>query len=292
MKTHILSPNKLSNNSTKRKTTPSTPFHKDQSYHIQDVEISISPKCQLSCDGCGFHVPHQISPFSNNDIQEHLDALEHLKSLGLIIHKVVVVGGEATLNPELPNIIHKLKSNQYAQQIELVTNGLYPRGITQEILESLDSLVISDYVRTPEYEDAWTHRVKSIAPTLNLTFRRADSWDDWNTPVKMDSAQTLHAYKHCFYRKYDVTIERGRLFSCSRLAKKKLEDQGVVISTLNNISEVEAYLNNPNPHQACSECSPCAGLPPAPVAKQPDNRLQKLTVHALNQLQAQINQGI
>jgi hypothetical protein len=175
-----------------------------------------------------------------------------------------------------------------SSEVEVVTNGLYPQGIDYEVLNLIDSLVISDYVRTEAFESLWEEYVKSLGCTFRINFRRKDFWDDWTTPVLMSADATQKAWDTCFYRNYDITLERGRLFSCSRIAKNLKDDEGLSISDIKNIAEVEAYLNSVTPRPSCSTCTPVAGLPEVIVARQEDGKEVTLSKAALTHMKSSI----
>jgi len=208
--------------------------------------------------------------------------------LGLRIGKIVLVGGEVAFHPSLNADIKQIKDVSIADQIEVVTNGLYPQGFNLETFKLIDSLVISDYVRTESFELIWRRYVESFSNDVNLSFRRKDSWDDWFTPVKMVPAVTQQAWDTCFYRNYDVTLERGRLFSCSRIAKKLNDEEGLEIKTVQCLSEIEAYLNSTTPRPSCASCSPVAGLPQVEVALQSDGKIIALSHSAKCHMQQSI----
>lgn len=289
---NTLQPNSLGNNNPQRVRKEARPFITDASFHIKELEISLNTKCNLRCVNCGFKIPNQPSPTSASDgNDEHVDSLVHLKRLGLRIGKIVLVGGEIAFHPSLNVDIKRIKAVSIADQIEVVTNGLYPQGFDRETLELIDSLVISDYVRTKSFESIWKRYVVSLSNDVDLSFRRKDSWDDWHTPVQMTTSATKQAWDTCFYRNYDVTLERGRLFSCSRIAKNQKDNEGLKVSTLISLSEIGGYLNSTIPRPSCSSCSPVAGLPPVEVAKQPNNKPIKLSQRAIAHMK-QSAQGV
>ena len=51
----------------------------DLTYRIRELEVSITSKCHLRCDNCGFYIPHQPNPAQSNDIiSEIVIGLSHL----------------------------------------------------------------------------------------------------------------------------------------------------------------------------------------------------------------------
>lgn len=288
----ILKSNSLGNNSPNRVKIEAHPFITNGPVHIKELEISLNTKCNLRCINCGFRIPEQPSPTTTGlDSREHVDSLDHLKNLGLRVGKIVLVGGEIAFKSSLNTDIRQIKEVAISDQIEVVTNGLHPQGLDRETFQLIDSLVISDYVRTDSFEKIWQEYVTSLCEDVSLSFRRKDSWDDWFTPVQMNPVETQKAWNTCFYRNYDVTLERGRLFSCSRIAKNQKDNEGLKVSTLISLSEIGGYLNSTIPRPSCSSCSPVAGLPPVEVAKQPNNKPIKLSQRAIAHMK-QSAQGV
>lgn len=289
---NVLEPNSLGNNSPLRPKRIAAPFISSEQFQIKELELSLNTKCNLRCTNCGFKVPDQPEPFSNDmDIQQHIDSLLTLKEIGIRIGKIVLVGGEIALHKDLNSAIKKIKEVMIADQLEVVTNGLYPQGIDSTTLDLIDSLVISDYVRTEDFDRIWKQYAQSLHSEFNISFRRKDFWDDWNTPVSMSADATQTAWSTCFYRNYDITLERGRLFSCSRIAKNRKDNEGLNINDIKDISDVETYLNSITPRPSCSTCSPVAGLPEVIVAEQDDGKEVALSRAAIRHMEQSI-QGV
>jgi organic radical activating enzyme len=273
--------NSLANNSDKRIKKEATPFSGTSYRKISELTISVTNKCNLTCKGCGFDVPNQISPVIGGSIDQHIESLVLLKSIGVKLGKLVIVGGEAALVKSLSDYISKIKSLGVADKIELVTNGLYPKGVTKQVLEQLDSLVISDYVCTESFESDWNNYLNYFGYMGEVDFRRKDAWDDLFGEVDNDYLETKEHWKHCFYRKYDVTLERGRLFSCSRIAKKNWDEQGLLINTETSIDSIKEYLTSNQPKKACYSCATVGACSQIPVAEQVNSDLVKISNKAM-----------
>lgn len=272
--------NSLANNSNRRIKKAANPFSDNEFSIIRELTISITNICNLSCKGCGFNVPNQISPVIGREIDQHLASLVLLKNLGLKLGKLVIVGGEATLSKLLGEYLSKVKSVGIAEKIELVTNGLYPQGLTAQIAMQLDSLVFSDYICTDSFESTWQGYLSFLGYKGEIDFRRKDAWDDLVGEVTNVTEKVQAHWDICFYRKYDVTLERGRLFSCSRIAKKDLNEQGLLINTETTTNDVKEYLISNSPKQACYNCATVGAASKIPVAEQVNSNLVKLATKA------------
>jgi organic radical activating enzyme len=273
-----LGPNSLANNSPDRKPTLAQPFQTEGPVSIREVEVSVNRTCNLSCFGCGFNVPNQPNPVIGDGIEQHVNSLRALKNLGITIGKIVIVGGEATLASSLDSHVRQLREMGNGASIELVTNGLYPRGLQSSALSQLDSLVISDYVRSSEFEELWEKYAEQKGFLGKPKFRRKPEggWDDLLSEVKNSYIATRNHWDSCFYRKYDVTLERGRLFTCSRIAKKEWDDQGLVLDDSTTYQDIQLYLNASTPKAACYSCATVGCSSKIPVAQQTTTDLQKI----------------
>ena len=271
------STNSLANNSLVRKKKDANPLSEGR---IRELELSITNQCNLNCRGCGFNIPNQVVPVNGEGIDEHIKSLRLLKSCGIKIDKIVIAGGEASLSKKLGDYLIEIRKIGISEQIELVTNGLYPRGITKDALVDIDSFVISDYVMTEEFENIWRQYIKSLNYKGNVEFRRKTAWDDLLSEVYNDPELTREHWSTCFYRKYDVTLERGRLFSCSRIAKKKWDGQGLLINSETSVSDVSRYLTAEEPRKACYSCATIGNESNIPVAEQTRDNFVKIILKA------------
>ena len=287
----VISVNSLANNSDKRTKKKANPFFDSSKVKIRELEITVTNKCNLTCRGCGFNVPNQIAAVEGEGIDQHIKALNDLRNFGLSIGKIVLVGGEAALAKSLAEYITLIRLVGITDQIELVTNGLYPQGVTKEVLNQLDSLVISDYICTDLFETTWRQYLKANDYSNKIDFRRKEAWDDLFSEVENDAALTEVHWKSCFYRSYDVTLERGRLFSCSRIAKKKWDEQGLLIESIASVTEIEEYLNSIKPKKACYSCATVGSCSQIPVAEQVSTNLEKVVIKAEKYMEKVIHHG-
>lgn len=288
---NVISVNSFANNSDKRIRKVASPFTDFSNIKIRELEISVTNKCNLTCRGCGFDVPNQIAAVNGEGIDQHIESLKKLKALGLSVGKIVLVGGEAALAKLLAEYITQVRLTDISDQVELVTNGLYPQGVTKEVSSQLDSLVISDYICTDRFETSWRQYLETSSYSNKIDFRRKGAWDDLLSEVDNDASETEEHWKTCFYRNCDVTLERGRLFSCSRIAKKKWDKQGLLIESITSITAISEYLNSSKPKKACYSCATVGNCSQIPVAEQVGTNLEKIVMKAEKYMEKVINHG-
>lgn len=273
--------NSLANNSTSRVKKLANVFSTGK---IRELELSINSQCNLNCIGCGFNVPNQLPPYSKLGIEEHITALINLNKCGIKIDKIVIAGGEATIFKDLYSTVKRIKSLNISKEIELITNGLYPKGMSSGLLNILDSIVISDYIKTNAFESAWIDFLQGHNFKGNVDFRRKDAWDDLLSEVYNSKEETERHWKTCFYRKFDVSLERSRIFNCSRIAKKGWDDQGLLIDDSTTIEQVIKYLSDEKPKEACYSCATINRESSISVAVQSSGNLERIAEKSIQYL--------
>lgn len=253
---------------------------------IRELEVSITHRCNLACAQCGFMVPAQ-PPLAHGDVVEALTAsLGQLQRLGIRIGTLVVLGGEPTLDGRrLERALRGLRAVGNFDRLEVVSNGLSPQGLTPESLRYIDRFVISVYFHSPELEGLWRRYIASVAPAVELQFRRhEDGWDQWTGAEQVDDSRAQELFVHCWYRRHCVTVERGRLFSCSRIPKLARDDEGLGLTSATRLADVSAYLDGERFLPSCRTCVPMMELARVAPGVQPDDRVARLQLHAIRVL--------
>ena len=257
---------------------------------IREVEVSITPHCTLACRECGFLVPNQPTPSNGDPVEELARSLGVVRDAGVRIGSLAVLGGEPTINgPLLERAVVALRAIDVADRIEVVSNGLTPRGLTELAARSIDRLSISDYGLAPRLLDLWREWIALIAPRVEFVVRgQRDGWDVWNSPLRLSPPEARAIYDACWYRRHCVTVERGRLFGCSRAPKLQRDDEGMPLVEGTTFEAIEAWLHRPEALPSCRSCAPMMNLPKMPAGVQPDARLAALEARAMEWLDASI----
>lgn len=215
-------------------------------------------------------------------------ALKHLERCGVTIGSLALLGGEATLaKSALRGALEVAGAANNVQAVELVTNGLTPRGVAPDALTHVNRVSLSDYTHNTQLADAWTRWLAAVAPHVELVRRQHDQWDRWTDPVDLGVAGGQAAYDTCWYRRHCVTLERGHLFVCSRIPKLGADDQALALTATTTLADIESHLTAPVAPASCRTCTPMAGLPGVAAGIQPDDRLPRLTERALAWFSAQ-----
>lgn len=274
--------------STRQPTTAKNPLFEDG--RIPEVEVSINSACSLSCAECGFLVPNQPHPATGRDpVVELEEMLRRLEEADVRIGSVALLGGEATLAPRtLERSVDLLAKSNIVERVELVTNGLTPQGLPSACLSNIDRISLSDYTGDDRLADAWRCWLTGLGrDDIEFVVRRHSGWDNNSASVILSPAQAQAAYDRCWYRRHCVTLERGRLFRCSRIPKVGLDHDGLPLERGTSSATVLGYLHDPTAPRACRTCAPMAGLPRIAPGSQPDDRVPRLLKRALDWFSSQ-----
>ena len=283
--------NKIQKNNVKNKVRGLEFDPSNKSYKIRELEVSITSKCHLRCDNCGFYIPDQPHPaMTENVISEMVTSLKHLQRLKIKIGSLGILGGEPTFNQKnLTASLTEFAKFDNIERIEVVSHGLTPQNISRESYKLIDKLSISVYFDNQELIHLWKAYTSKFAPHLELSVRKDKDWDKWLGNEIVDDYKAQEMFDYCWYRKHCVTIERQRLFVCSRISKLSKDNEGIILDGETRIQDVESYLNQTSFLPSCKTCTPMMGLPTVKAGQQPDDRISKLERKAVEFLKAQIN---
>jgi len=263
----------------------------DLTYTIRELEVSITSKCHLRCDNCGFYIPHQPNPAqTENIISEIVYGLSHLQRLNIKIGSLGILGGEPTFNQNiLATALKEFSKFDNIERIEVVSHGLTPQNISKETLQFIDKLTISIYFESEELSQLWKTYLDKFAPHIELSLRTDKEWDKWLGSEIADDSKAQEMFDYCWYRKHCVTLERQRLFMCSRIAKLSQDQEGIILDDKTSFDEVNNYLNQNSFIASCKTCTPMMGLQTVKAGQQPDDRILKMLPNAINFLKTELN---
>lgn len=263
----------------------------DLTFRIRELEVSITSMCHLRCNNCGFYIPHQPNPAQSGDIiSEIVIGLSHLQRLNIKIGSLGVLGGEPTFNQNvLETALKEFSKFDNIQRIEVVSHGLTPQNIRKETLQFIDKLTISIYFDSEELTQLWKSYLDKFAPHIELSLRTDKEWDKWLGNEVVDDIKAQEMFDYCWYRKHCVTLERKRLFMCSRIAKLSQDQKGIILDDNTSFDKVKNYLNQKTFITPCKTCTPMMGLQTVKAGQQPDDRILKLVSKAINFLKTELN---
>lgn len=257
---------------------------------IRELEISITSRCTLACANCGFLVPKQTAPSTGEPITEIVETLKNLCVAGVKIRSLAILGGEPTIDGRLlERALEGVANIGIAERLEVVTNGLTPQGLTKKSLQHIHRLSISVYGLGDVILERYRTWISLVAPHVDLIFRmNEDGWDPWSDKHEVTAAKAQSMFDACWYRRHCTTVERGRLFVCSRIPKLSRDEEGLLITTATTLDDVRSYINRTTFLPACTSCTPMMGLALVPAGVQPDARIPRLETKAIGWLDTEI----
>lgn len=192
---------------------------------IPSMGILTTTRCTLTCSGCN-HLRDHFRPEHNFDIpfSDIAGDLDTILRCVDVINKLVVVGGEAFLHPELDRILQHLLTLKQVGIVHIITNGtILPKDermydllsnnrIIVEISGYGDRLPSAMQKNVDRFLDAMTRR------GINHRHTRTMQWFDFGGFDKRNytAQQWDQVYASCCFISNDLF--NGRLYSCSRSA--------------------------------------------------------------------------
>lgn len=229
---------------------------------VESLEIHVSNHCNLSCRGCSHISPLEKKEFLNEETMYMV-----LKKLSSVLHCKVIrlLGGEPTLNNNLENIVRKIKEIGISDEISIPTNGILITKLSENILNNIDIVEISNYNYSEKFSKAlieWAEKNKDKVTTyiyLYDYFREPFSYKKNNNKQLVDDI-----YKTCIIsQKWQCFNVYGEYFYkcpqslaiCKNIQECNFDKNGVKILENSNLEkELSEYINSKDPLQACNYC--------------------------------------
>lgn len=121
--------------------------------------------CTVFLQGCNFRCPFchnsDLLPYEGEEFMSQEALLKFLQSRKGLLEGVAITGGEPTCQPELPELIKKIKALGFG--VKLDTNGMNPKMLKALVEEKLVDYVAVDVKNSP------TKYAQTVGlPQLNL----------------------------------------------------------------------------------------------------------------------------
>lgn len=229
---------------------------------VESLEIHVSNHCNLSCRGCSHISPLEQKKFLN---EENMYLV--LKKLNSVLHCKVIrlLGGEPTLNSNLESIVSKIKEIGISDEISIPTNGILISKLTENILNNIDIVEISNYNYNEKFSKdliEWAKKNKDKVTTyiyLYDYFREPFSYykntnkqlvkDIYKTCIISQKWQCFNVYDEYFYKCPQS------LAICKNVENCNFDKNGIkILGNPNLEKDLEKYINSTEPLQACNYC--------------------------------------
>jgi len=214
-------------------------------------DLYITNVCNLHCKKCsvldwkGKHTIHHM------DMAEVVRILDKIKSLGIVLEELKIVGGEPTLHKQFPEIIDHILSQPTQQKLTIISNGL---NLTEKVIRTLSRahrVVFSIYpgmVTEEDIKDSGVeNRLKEVDYWHNERFQY---FDEESKIVKLYGTSQKKNWQRCYLKHRCRTITDDGLYRCV-IAMNERSD----ICEWNDAEELMQYIESDVPLEACKDCS-------------------------------------
>jgi len=106
------------------------------------LEIMVTDHCNLHCRTCDHLAPVMEERF---ELPDSLKSDLALLSASISFNKVKLIGGEPLLHSQLESLVEVVRGSDICERILLVTNGTLLPRISDELLNKIDEIEISQY---------------------------------------------------------------------------------------------------------------------------------------------------
>lgn len=234
-------------------------------------EVNITKHCNLNCKGCDHFAPLGVAS-DCMDFAEFRRDMERVAMLfGEKANEIHILGGEPLLHPEAISFLRTAREFFPQAKICLDTNGtLLPKmgaafwGGCRELRVVIEPTVYPVPIDYEELErmayryGVEYHYLQTNKPGGHHTL--------WKCPLDLAGSQSpQESFLHCTNANRCITLERGRLYTCSIASNMYLfnrffqkdyiafsEQDGIDIYKAQSAEEIFAYLARPMP--VCRYC--------------------------------------
>jgi len=236
----------------------------------RSCEINAVEHCNLRCRACTHFSPalpkYVVDPVT---LARHLDAL----SMSYHVKVMRLLGGEPLLHPDLLAVIDAVRQSGIADSVQIVTNGLLLPRMAAQAWRAIDSVQVSLYPgRSLDEAQQRECTTKAREHGVAIAFRAYERFQEsYSEPGTTDEALVRRISATCkvAHRWRCHTVADGWFYRCpqSYLIPKGLAEESVpshrdglrIEASGGFRAKLLAYLQSPEPPQACHNCLGTAG---------------------------------
>ncbi len=195
---------------------------------VPKLEMHLAHACNLACDGCTHY-----SNYGMRGLVRYAEAAGWLRAWSEHVRPInfSFLGGEPTLNPEVPDYLHLGRELWPKARIRLVSNGLLldrRESIWPALQETRAILVISIHSRRAAYQrrvQPMLQLARARCRELGIDLELRRSWDNWYRTYRGSGRDMLPfaagdpraSWANC-ENKICFTLHQGALWKCPPLA--------------------------------------------------------------------------
>lgn len=243
-------------------------FHKQQPTQLDQIEIHLADHCNLNCRSCDHYSPLSKKHFPNYNLVKE-DMLHLSKITNAKIDKILLLGGEPLLNPNIVNYIVLMRNLFPKTQITIVTNGIllnkqsdsfYKSCVENDILIEITKYPIRfDYEKIEHFL-----QFKGVKYVFVGSTKTKEKTTHRLVLDELGRQDPTYSFNHCFHSTKCHQYYNGRIFMCPCCAyvhkineffSKNFiiqKEDYLEVKKIKNIQEILQYLSNPIPF--CRYC--------------------------------------
>lgn len=229
------------------------------------LEVQVASGCNLRCARCCTFAPHLSESF----VEPEAFAADLARAAAVLApRRFKLTGGEPLRHPKLVELLQLARAAAIAPVLQVTTNGLLLATAPEALFQAVDRLQVSHYASAPLSPSALERiRARCEANGVELEVRSVSSFQRMSPAGLLhDSAATQAAFEGCWLRHRCHTLDRGRLYLCSRPPRQgeflrahgqpspDLTDDGLALESVDLPEAVEALLHRTEPLAACRGC--------------------------------------
>jgi organic radical activating enzyme len=180
------------------------------------LEFHLTDHCNLNCKGCGHFAPIAEKKFA--DLDEFKRDMEQLRKLFSTVQKIVLMGGEPLLHPQIEAFLFATRSFFPKANIIIYTNGILLPQMSETFWNACRTcsvdIDITVYPPVKQKESALIQLVKSKGLGV-FTHSVTLFYAFYN---KKGDTCANKAFKKCHKRWYNPMLREGKMFVCHKPA--------------------------------------------------------------------------
>ena len=188
--------------------------NKDKILNVKCVDLVLTEKCSLKCDGCSNLMQYYVKPI-DEDFDQCIKSIDKFMNTVDYVYEIRVIGGEPLMYKRIDEIItHLYKYNNYGK-IQINTNGtIVPKPEKMKVFQN-DKIFfdISDYGETSRNLDKLLTELKRLDIKHNA--QSVTTWQDCGRIIKTNRKEehNKEVFGNCCENQ-GLTILHGKLYLC------------------------------------------------------------------------------
>ena len=229
---------------------------------LNNIDWHATDRCNLRCVSCGHFCP-LVNYLSNEtdrtieDAQKDFESLYQATENGKYINRLMITGGECTLNKNLPSII-ELAEKYFPNKVQLWSNAINLNLYTQELIDIIHKYNIQ--VNITLYHKHRENIIRNFFIKNNISFfiyKKTFTNDSLQFFDKFFTIEEIEENKDILYceSKFNCCqLKNQRLYVCQYAAYLDYLDNKEVLDSIGyNDSKLYIELNNVKSYQEISD---------------------------------------